>query len=247
MADDLKVFILGSPRSGTSITYYAMREVFGLKGRGEGHVFPIFERMLHQFYLYTKDFSEKHKGVLAGELDVRMLREAFHAYLRAFYTKAYGAGGFVDKTPGAEIIRGAGLIYGAFPDAKVILLQRNGIEVINSYQSKFGASFESACQAWAHVMAASERLVREQPGVLVVDQFDLTNTPDVAAGRICAHLGRLDLAEAVANFFAERRVEQQSAHDWTKRVTLADVAWEDAQKSFFQTTCGEAMSRLGYV
>ena len=32
MADGLKVFIVGSARSGTSITYFAMREVFGIVG-----------------------------------------------------------------------------------------------------------------------------------------------------------------------------------------------------------------------
>ncbi len=245
MTDGLNVFILGSPRSGTSITYYAMREVVGLRGRGESHVMPVFQRMLHQFYTYTMDFR-KHPGVLAGDLDVRLLRESFHDYLRAFYATAYGGHGFVDKTPGAEAIRGCDLIYGAFPAAKVLLLQRNGIEVVNSFRSKFGASFENACQSWVHVVDAAQQMTAARPELLVVDQFDLTNRPQAASAAIADYLGRPDLASRLAAFFAERRVEQQSEHDWTRRLTLADTTWTDDQKAYFTEVCGQSMASLGY-
>ena len=244
---DLKVFILGSPRSGTSITYYAMREVFGLKGRGESHVFPIFQRMIHQFYTYTQEFK-KISGVLAAELDTRSFRDDLYAHLRIFYAKAYGGAGFVDKTPGAESIRGCDLISGAFPDARVILLQRNGIEVVNSYRSKFDASFENACQAWKHVVIASQQLVEQkQDRVLVIDQFDLTNAPETSAASIAHHLGRPELADKLAAFFVDRRVEQHSTHDWHFRQTLADIGWSDDEKAVFRTVCGDCMTALGYA
>jgi hypothetical protein len=66
MTDQLQVFVIGSPRSGTSITYYAMREVFDLPGRGESHVIPVFQRVIHTFFRYAQDFAGS--GVLAGEL-----------------------------------------------------------------------------------------------------------------------------------------------------------------------------------
>ena len=245
VTDSLNVFILGSPRSGTSITYYAMREVVGLRGRGESHVLPVFQRMMHLVYTYRVEFR-KHPGVLAGDLDLELLRESFHAYLRDFYAKAYGGHGFVDKTPGAEAIRGCDLIYGAFPAARVLLLQRNGIEVVNSFQSKFGASFENACQSWVHVVEAAQQMTAARPEVLVVDQFDLTNRAHAASAAIADYLERPNLASRLAAFFKERRVEQQSAHDWTKRLTLADTTWTDAQKAHFVAVCGPSMESLGY-
>ena len=245
MTDSLNVFILGSPRSGTSITYYAMREVVGLKGRGESHVLPVFHRMLHQFYTYTVEF-QKHPGVLAGDLDVLLLRESFHAYLRDFYARAYGGDAFVDKTPGAEAIRGCDLILGTFPAARILLLQRNGIEVVNSFQSKFGASFENACQSWVHVVEAAQQMTATRPEVLVVDQFDLTNRAQEASAAIADYLERPDLASRLAAFFTERRVERQSEHDWTKRLTLADTTWTDPQKAHFVAVCGPSMASLGY-
>ena len=243
---DLKVFILGSPRSGTSITYYAMREVFGLKGRGESHVFPIFQRMIHQFYTYTQEFK-KLPGVLAAELDTRTFRDDLYQHVRTFYVKAYGGAGFVDKTPGAESIRGCDLIFGAFPDARVILLQRNGIEVVNSYRSKFGASFENACQAWKHVVAASLQLAEQKNGrVLVIDQFDLTNAPGKSAALISSHLGAPHVADRLAAFFSGKRVEQHSTHDWRYRQTLAEIGWSSDEKAMFSAVCGDSMSALGY-
>ena len=246
MPEDLKVFIIGSPRSGTSITYFAMREIFRLKGRGESHVMPIFLRMVHQFYTYSQDFTS-HPGVLAGELDTKTFKEGLYPYIRSFYAKAYPGGGFVDKTPGAEAVRGCDFIYGAFPDARVILLQRNGIEVVNSYRTKFQASLESAFLSWKQVVAASQQALATYKSILVIDQFDLANTPEVAAARICEHLDRRDLTPLLSRFFADRRVESQSTHDWQRRQTLDDVDWSSGEKDLFVSICGDSMKALGYA
>ena len=52
MFDPLKLFIFGPARSGTSITQNAARTVLQLPGRGEGHVFTIHQRMVHQYFVY---------------------------------------------------------------------------------------------------------------------------------------------------------------------------------------------------
>lgn len=246
MADGLKVFILGSARSGTSIAYLAMREVFGLAGRGESHVFPIFQRIVHMFYGYSQEFGN-FRGVLAQDLNVRVFKEYLFPYIRDLYSNAYGGDSFVDKTPGAEAIRGCGLILGAFPDARVILTRRNGIEVVISYQSKFGAAFEGACQAWHQCATASDRIRDTHPDILEIDQYDFTNAPKETARRIADYLDRPEKAEQLAEFLLTRRVETLSHHDWKRRLTLADVDWSDDAKGTFRRVCGEQMNKLGYV
>src|SRR5437764_11834495 len=69
MSPNLQVFILGPARSGTSITYYAMREIFGLPGDGESHVIPMFSRILHIFYTHQQSFRDAEMEVLAQRLD----------------------------------------------------------------------------------------------------------------------------------------------------------------------------------
>lgn len=240
------VFVLGSPRSGTSITYYAMREVFGLTGRGEGHVMPVFQRILHEHYRHAVRFHANGQGTLAQSLDVAAFRAHVALYIRAFYEKHYGPDGWVDKTPGAEAILGGPLIRTAFPDARIIVTRRTGIEVIQSYRRKFDAGFEDSCRAWSQCMTSIMRLREMRVPILEVDQYDFTNHPAEVGEAIATHLGQPARATALGEFLGERRAEQSSHHDWTRRLTLADVDWSDAERAAFLQICGDTMDQFDY-
>lgn len=240
------VFILGSPRSGTSITYYAMREVFGLVGRGEGHVMPVFQRIVHEHFRHATRFQGEGDGTLAKCLDVQGFRAFIAGYVRDFYTRHYGASGWVDKTPGAEALSGGPLIRTAFPSARLIVTRRTGIEVIQSYRRKFSAGFEDSCRAWALCMNALTRLREMGIPFLEVDQFDFTNGPAAVAEAMAAHLGQPERGAALGAFLAERRTDQISEHDWRRRLTLADVDWSAGERAFFEQSCGEAMRAFDY-
>jgi hypothetical protein len=241
----MKVFILGSPRTGTSITYYALREVFDLPGRGESHVMPVFQRMLHMFFLHAREFAPPRID-LAGQLNPRDFRNHLAAYIRRFYAANYPEGRFVDKTPGAEAITGIRLIRDAFPDARVIITRRSGIEVVQSVRRKFSSDFDDACELWTRCMAAMEMARPECPDVFEIDQFDLANSPTAVSQRLCAYLGSSDKCDLLARFFLEQRTDQSSRHDWRSRLTLAEVQWTDEQKATFVRICGAHMEAAGY-
>lgn len=245
MADHQVVFILGSPRSGTSITYYAMREIFGLPGKGEGHVLPIFQRMLHEHWKYAQEFAVRD-GTLAQHLDHAAFRAQIIEYVRGFYASRYPGGGFVDKTPGAEAILGAPLIRAAFPTARILVTRRTGIEVVQSYRRKFAAGFADAARAWAACMTAMQRTREAKVETLELDQFDYTNAPREVAAEIAAHLGQPERAAPLATFLAERRTDQMSGHDWRQRLTLADIDWSVEERAVFEELCGPAMRAFGY-
>ena len=241
----LKLFILGSARSGTSITYFAAREVLGLFGRGEGHVIPIFLRLNHQFYLYAREFAEQ-KGTMAKDLLPRPFKVHLQDFLRRFYKNTYNRDSFVDKTPGAESIQAAGFILETFPEAKIIVMRRTGIEVVQSYRQKFNAEFVNACRSWVDCMGAIQATRKNCPGVLEIDQFDLTNAPAETGRRIAEYVGASDRAEALAKFFTERRVEQSSEHDWRERLTMEKAGWSEAERVQFTEICGPTMKAFGY-
>jgi hypothetical protein len=48
----LKVFIIGAPRSGTSVVLEAMRRVCELPGHGESHVMPLVQRLIYSSQKY---------------------------------------------------------------------------------------------------------------------------------------------------------------------------------------------------
>jgi hypothetical protein len=89
MPVNLQVFVLGAARSGTSITYYALREIFSLPGAGESHVMPIFQRLIHQFYLYQRRLTEHDPNVLAASLRTPDFRRHIVEYIREFYARTY--------------------------------------------------------------------------------------------------------------------------------------------------------------
>ena len=244
-AQTLQVFILGPARSGTSITYHAMREVFGLPGDGEGHVIPIFQRVIHEYYRYSMDFRET-KGVLARRLDTASFRNHVYDFVRRTYYSIYPDRAWVDKTPGSEALVGVELILSAFPEAKIILTTRTGVEVVESFRRKFSRSFEDACRVWADCMRAAQMVRDREFPILEVDQYDLTNEPALAASRIARFLGRSEKEADLARFFSDRRVEKSSTHDWTRRQTLSNVDWSDDEKAIFTEICGDWMGRLGY-
>jgi hypothetical protein len=245
MPDGLQVFIVGSPRSGTSITFYAMRKVMQLPGLGESHVFPIFQRMIHDFYRYATEFSE-NKEVLAHNLDTRLFKNSLFNYIRELYARVYAGNRWVDKTPGGEGVRGIPLIMDAFPDAKIIIARRTGIETVNSIRKKFSLPFDHACNIWT--VAAKETMQIRQLGigVLEVDQFDMTNNPINTGQRLSSFLGHPEKAAEMAEFFASTRTDQLSKHDWSRRVTLDDAGWTDAEKEMFVKICGPMMQAFGY-
>ena len=245
MPDGLKVFIVGSPRSGTSITYYAMREVMGLPGYGESHVFPIFQRLIHEFYQYSQGFSDQTE-VLAQNLDTRLLKLSFFEYIRNLYQRVYKGENWVDKTPGGESIQGIPMILDVFPSAKILIARRTGIEAVTSIMKKFSVSLDQACSIWTGAAQETLKIRRLGLPVIEVDQFDMANSAASTGTKIAAFLERPDKAVELGAFFKGRRTDKLSVHDWTRRVTLADTDWPAGDKATFIDLCGPMMHAFGY-
>jgi len=246
MPTNLQVFILGPARSGTSITYYAMREVFDLPGTGESHVIPIFARIIHSFYSHLESFRDTQTDVLARSLDTADFRRLILQYIRGFYQSVYPDERWVDKTPGDEAIFGALLIRQAFPSAKLICTKRSGVEVVESFRVKFSSSFETACHAWAGAMNALLAMREVSPGILEVDQFDMANSPAMVAQQIADHLDMPGRKDALTEFFRDKRTDQLSSHDWRQRLTTVDAGWTDEERGIFARLCSELMHKFGY-
>ena len=178
--DTLQVFVVGSTRSGTSITYKLLRTVFGLPGRGESHVMSNIAEMLGQFSQRRSSVPER---TLLASFEPQLIKAALRDTVTNFYSGHYPRGSWVDKTPGAPAIRSIGLIREWFPSAKIIVTMRTGVEVVASAQLKFGASFEQACKQWnmAAMETAAARAHNER--TLFVEQFDMTNNTAALANR----------------------------------------------------------------
>jgi hypothetical protein len=241
-----KVFIVGAPRSGTSILVFALKEVFGLPGFGESHVMPAFQRMVHQLRAYTNGFTSISDPVMLKNLNRSDLECYLFQYIRQFYSDNFPDGSWVDKTPSGEAVFGLPLIESIFPDARLIATKRNGIEVITSHVKKFNSSFNEACINW---VTAMQGLLHARQGcrrLLEVDQYDFLNASKEVAQRIATHLDVPNRGEQLATYFANHRVEQSSVLDAKVRPRLAHTDWSDDEKELFEKQCGEMMTAFDY-
>lgn len=245
MAEGLKVFVLGPARSGTSITYFALQRVFGLPGDGESHVVPAFQRVVFTFARYCEQFG-KSDGVLARRLDPRQFRAYVIGYLRDFYDQIYADGNFVDKTPGAEAIAGVPLIQEVFPEARIIVTKRTGIEVVQSHVRKFGVGLVDACHAWSASMEALRRVRLSSKNILEIEQHELATTPIAISIQIAAYLQYPDKAGELAAFFGANLTDRFSDHDWSERLLISDTSWTDEERQTFTEICGGQMKEFGY-
>lgn len=241
----LKVFIVGPARSGTSITYMLMRRVFGLPGRGESHIMPVYQTMVDAI---PGRQAEVPVNVALQQIDAQAVRDLLRDNLVAFYEQQFPGGSWVDKTPGAHSIGTIPLIREWFPDAKCIVTMRTGIEVVVSAQAKFGIDFEFqfACEAWDYGAQATLAARAAPAGTLFIDQHDMSNRTDQVAQDIATFLNRPNHATAIAAFLRTERIGQLSEHDWTRRLTLEDVPWTKQQKAMFSIICGASMEAMGY-
>jgi len=242
----LKVFVIGSPRSGTSVLLRAMHEIFGLPAHGESHVIPAVAHAVHHLRQHFERFQDQSEDLLIKLLPIDVIAEAIYANIRGFYSGTYGEGGFADKTPSDEAIYSVGVIPAIFPDAHIIMTRRSGIEVVESYRKKFKAGFRDACENWVRVMEGIQRARTMPIALLEVDQFDFTNATAEVSARIAAFLGQPERAGALAAFLSTSREDKLSAHDWSRRLTLTNAPWSKDEKALFAELCGPLMDAFGY-
>jgi hypothetical protein len=242
----LKVFIVGAPRSGTSVLMRAMKEVFLLPGYGESHVMPMIQRVVHESRQYLERFERYEMDLLISHFTKARLENAVFDCVRSYYADVYGGESWADKTPTDEAIYGVPLVNEIFPDARVLITKRTGIEVVDSYCKKFKADFVDSCENWVRVMAGIGKARKHGRNVVCVDQYDFTNDSRTVAELIATHLGQPNKSDELKIFLRNNREDRFSRHDWSRRQTLDTIDWTDRQKEVFRAICEPVMREFNY-
>ena len=191
------VFVLGLPRTGTSL----LERILG------GHADVVLCGELNDFPLQLKwcadhasgDFLDRRLAARVGELDHA---ELGRRYLDHVAWRAPGARLFTDKNPGNFMM--AGSILRALPHAKVIHLRRNPMDSgFSNLKELFAANAHAYSYDFADIAAHYRNYSRLMdhwhtiaPGrILDVHYEDMVSDPEAAARRVMAYLG-LDYDDA---------------------------------------------------
>jgi hypothetical protein len=245
------VFVLGAARSGTSALGRALRMRTRYVGPGEGHLLDVLPKILRVTSLH---YRNRWRDAVAGTptLIALMPEPAMNAGLQHMFVQVartlFPEGYWMDKTPGADMIRSVPVLCEMWPEARFVFLKRRPIENIESRRRKFPRyNFDDHCRLWADSMAAWEE-VRDSVGDhgLVIEQLDLARRPEGEVRRLAAFLD-LDAAEQ-AGLLESLLTDQpeRTTSEFAPVYTLETVGWSESQQVTFKRICGEIMQRFDY-
>jgi len=235
----MRLFLMGSPRSGTSELGSTLTQVLAIPWLGEGHAAPLFAAAA---------------DALAGDVEapnglVRLMaKQDYRAYVIELTKQAYfvmhASASFLDKTPGVPTISAAPFLFECFPEARFIFQRRNPVANVLSRLAKFDGSFEAHCRDWT---AAMNEWLKDRPLLphyLEVEQEEMQNSPEKVGAAIADYVGLPQHGASIARSLASNARERTGAG--LGRSRLADTGWSPAQIGRFREICGPAAKAFSY-
>lgn len=235
----LRVFILGSPRSGTSELGDTLAKVLGLPWLGEGHAAPLFAKAAEAL---TGD-SKSQNGFVRLVAEQNLRQVAIDTARIAYYA-VHASGSFLDKTPGHAMISASPFLLECFPDAYFIFLRRNGISNILSRMAKFGGNFDHHCADWAATMREWIKVKELLPHYLEIEQERMLDDPDSVANKVSSYLNVADRGDSIVQFLRSGTRERTGAGIGRSRLSQTDWPADKIQR--FKQICGPMMEAFSY-
>src|ERR1700733_5862841 len=244
------VFIVGSPRSGTSALVDVMRGI-GYHGFREGNFLSLLhsiDQVVDRHYVW---FPGEDKRVLVSNVDKLDLKRKLFESVRTIVNRLNPEEPWFDKTGNPEMILTIPMVRELWPSAVFIFAKRRGIENVISRITKFPSHpFEYHCANWAKNMA-SWRAIREQipPKCFIeVEQRKMVQRSGDAARELCAFLGVGDSMLAVAADVMETHRPQETTKGSASRTcSLEASGWTREQIETFLKNCEAEMRAFGYT
>jgi len=243
------VFIVGSPRSGTSILVDALLAA-GYSGFREGNLLGLVKPLFDCVDRYFKIHHRTDTRTLIGQLKPADFKDPIRRLFKDVLMRHNPTDPWFDKTGNPETIYIISDLVSLWPDCRILFAKRRGIENIVSRLRKFPENdFRFHCVDWARNMAAW-RVVREAVArnrFIEIDQRNMIIEPDDVAADMSKLLGLdMDKSRAVAETFRHNRPQQTAAGTAERIVSIDESGWSPDQIAIFLKCCGGEMQEYGY-
>jgi hypothetical protein len=252
------VFILGSPRSGTTAIMQALANSSEYTAFPEGHVFDIlarFDDTIADFYKQKNRYhvpDKSNRRIMLDVIDREYMQQLIWQVLRQIADDVFPTGLWLDKTPGTDTIALAPTFREIWPQSRFIFMKRRGIDNVLSrlrkfrYESAWTPTFLEHCEDWAGTMSLWRRVRAQLDGCYIeVDQYEMAVRPAMIARKIGDFLG-LDAPamRSLGGLLKEIRPEKTVASE--EVLALEDTGWSTENIETFRSVCEPVMAAFGY-
>lgn len=261
------VFIIGCPRSGTSVISHAIAQHpdFWTSAESDFMLPIVRSNVLADAYKISYDRPDN------GWLKVQDVSyKDFLSYMglgidKMFLSRSNGKR-WVDQTPGYTII--ADTLKDMFPDAYFIHILRDGRSVANSminsdfgklgFNMKWTKNFKEACRTWSFYAGKGRKFCRENKDRCIeVRHEDLSDNPEETFKKIFKFLNA-EYSPKSASLIKTKRLNSSYDEGSRSIVNKKDVSknnaakdiwniWDKRKKKIFIKEAEKTMKELGYI
>lgn len=263
LGDTAPVFIVGSPRSGTSILALSLAKHPDFWTSAESDflwlLFGKEDRFKSAYNRIQGRAAERKSWLIKNDVSISEFGAYIGQGINQLYLSKSGGRRWIDSTPTYTMMIETLMIL--FPEAKFIHIVRDGRAVVNSmintgFDLHWAKDFRAACDTWVrYVKLGSEFLNIYNNKLIQVRLEDLVDDPEVGFDSLLDFLGA-ESHPACAKNLTNNRVNSsygnQAKGDIRKRKdpSIIPVApwndWGKKEKRMFVQKAGELMGTLGY-
>jgi tetratricopeptide (TPR) repeat protein len=220
------VFVIGMPRSGTSLTEQILASHPAIKGAGEVD-------------FWNRVIRKRLDEVTAGLLDLSTRKQLADEYLQLLEQRTGDALHIIDKT--TANLDSVGLIYSVFANARFIYMERDPIDTcLSCYFQQFAASvsFSMDLADLAHYYKGHRRLAHHwqsvlPPGrMLIVSYEELVRDLENTTRRMLDFLGLEWDAQCLSFYENERPVATASTWQVRQKIYTDAIGRSQAYKKY---------------
>src|SRR5213594_4853552 len=199
---DRLIFLIGAPRSGTTLLARMMGAHSAIYQRAEPHLVTPIAHLGFYGSVQKAPYDPENAEQAIHELVADLPRgeedylDALRAYTDTLYERllaaAPGKRFFLDKTPAYALV--LPFLTRLYPKARYVVLTRHPLAVLTSYvESFFDGDWQVAVEhnpLLGRYVPALAAMLRERPVPLVHVRYEeLVRDPETHLRRICDHLG----------------------------------------------------------
>jgi hypothetical protein len=255
------VFIIGSPRSGTSVLGWALAQHPALWTSAETDILLyMFQKpWFREQYETAVAKPEKRNWLIKHEVSYEEFAASIGKGLNAMFQSRAQNRIFVDSTPAYTSIAADLMVF--FPNAKFIHIIRDGKDVVNSmlksgFAEAFATDFKHACEFWVfYVQKGLEAKQAFPQRVHEIRNENLVSDPEKEFAKAYEFLGLEDCQESSA-FIRTKRINSsylnveksdiKKAKDPALMPKQPWKSWTSQERNIFVEVAGKTMTQLGY-